>query len=262
MLYSTETIFGASLEAKDGGVGKVIDIFFDDLDWAARYLVVDAGNWHQHKRVLISPHAVRNPDPHNGRIPVDLTREEVRNAPGADTLAPPSRRFESQYHEYYGYPFYWEGPFVWGGSGFPFRAPVFPPPLGVVPQSESMPRKSARHMRGRESQDGNLRSLKKLIGVHVQANDGEIGHVENTLLDDGDWTIRYLGVDTRNWIPGKMVAVPSEWVTDIPREDRKVLMNRYRDEIREAPEYKGPDSLTPDYARALDEHYHAPEVRG
>jgi hypothetical protein len=41
------------------------------------------------------------------------------------------------------------------------------------------------------------------IGYHIQATDGEIGHVEDFFADDQYWTLRYLLVDTRNWLPGR-----------------------------------------------------------
>ena len=48
-----------------------------------------------------------------------------------------------------------------------------------------------------------------MIGYHIEATDGEIGHVEDFLVEDSSWAIRYMIVDTRNWWPGRKVLVRS-----------------------------------------------------
>jgi len=60
--------------------------------------------------------------------------------------------------------------------------------------------------------DSHLRSIKAGTGYHIQATDGEIGHVENMLLDDHTWAIRYLVVDTSNWWGGHHVLVAPQWI--------------------------------------------------
>ena len=45
-------------------------------------------------------------------------------------------------------------------------------------------------------------------GFHIQATDGGIGHVDDFLVDER-WNVRYLVVDTSNWIGGKSVIIPS-----------------------------------------------------
>jgi sporulation protein YlmC with PRC-barrel domain len=52
-----------------------------------------------------------------------------------------------------------------------------------------------------------LRSLKDLEGYKVSATDGDIGSVENFLLDDERWTIRYLVVDTVEFLDGRQVVI-------------------------------------------------------
>jgi hypothetical protein len=56
---------------------------------------------------------------------------------------------------------------------------------------------------GEKAWDPHLRSTHQVTDYHIQAKDGEIGHVEDFIIDDETWAIRYLIVDTRNWWPGK-----------------------------------------------------------
>ena len=53
----------------------------------------------------------------------------------------------------------------------------------------------------------NLRSIDAVVGYHIAATDGEIGHIEDFLVDDGDWRLRYMTVDTKNWFPGQRVLL-------------------------------------------------------
>ena len=95
------------------------DLYFDDSDWAARYLVADTGTWLPGRQVLLSLRSLGDPDRSEKRIPVRLTKERIRNAPSPDTDRPVSRQFEAGFNAYHSYPAYWEGPYIWGGAFFP-----------------------------------------------------------------------------------------------------------------------------------------------
>jgi hypothetical protein len=58
-----------------------------------------------------------------------------------------------------------------------------------------------------ERGDPHLRSTKEVAGYRIGAADGEVGHVEDFVVDDEEWAIRYVGVDTSNWLPGKKVLI-------------------------------------------------------
>jgi PRC-barrel domain len=62
MLRNVTDLQGYAIRATDGVIGRVDDAYFDDEDWAIRYLIVDAGGWLSGRRVLISPIAVGHPD--------------------------------------------------------------------------------------------------------------------------------------------------------------------------------------------------------
>ena len=83
---------GFRLAAKDGEIGHVTDLYFEDTDWAVRYIVVATGNWLFGKKVLISPNAVQAIKWDEECMKVDLTTEQVRNSPDIDTDRPISRQ--------------------------------------------------------------------------------------------------------------------------------------------------------------------------
>lgn len=67
--------------------------------------------------------------------------------------------------------------------------------------------------------------------------DGEIGHVDDFIIDDETWTIRYLVVDTRNWLEGKKVLVSPQWIERVSWSESKIHVNLPLDAIKEAPVY-------------------------
>ena len=78
-------------------------------------------------------------------------------------------------------------------------------------------------------------SATKLLGYHLVATDGEIGHVDDFLLDEGLRTCRYLVVDTRNWIGGKVVLISATAVDRVDSPAKKIHVNLTRDAITSAP---------------------------
>ena len=218
MLHLARKIRGAAIRATDGEIGSVEDFFFEEDRWTVRYILVDTGRWFSGKRVLLSPMSVQ-PRWNRGELRVTLTKEEVWNSPQAETHAL-SRATEAEVLKYYGYPAYWGAPGIWGAFETPaalMAAPVSPPPTaGPVVDLE------AQHLRGAIAS----------TGYHLHAADGEIGHVDDFLIGEESWRIRYLLVDTSNWIGGKSVIVLTELVKRIDRTHGTLHVEATRDEIR------------------------------
>ncbi|HEY0945081.1 MAG TPA: PRC-barrel domain-containing protein, partial [Opitutaceae bacterium] len=103
--------------------------------------------------------------------------------------------------------------------------------------------------------DPHLRSAREVRGYHIEASDGSIGHVEDFLLDEQTWTIRYIIIDTRNWWPGRKVVVSPHWISAVRWADSTVAVALLRDEIKNAPEYDPSRGLTVEYAVRLDDYY-------
>lgn len=245
MLRSAGNMKSYALGARDGRIGHVEEFYFDDKDWTLRYLVARAGNWLTGRMVLLSPHVLGKPDDTGKQVPVDLTREQVRQSPSPETDLPVSRQFEMEYYRYFGWPYYWTGPYLWGTSPFPLSTPV---PLEGGPDPAAPDGQAPKG-------DPHLRSTAEITGYHIQAQDGEIGHVEDFLYDDRDWAIRYLAVDTRNWRPGKTVLIPPAWIGEIRWMDRMVNADATRDEIQRAPAYDPALPITPESERILERYY-------
>jgi len=241
MLSNAKTLKGYKLDSLDGEIGKVKEFYFDDRHWTIRYLVADTGNWLTGRQVLISPYALLGVNREEQNIAVELTKRQIEESPSLDSDKPVSHQFEQAYYGHYGYPMYWSGPYMWGSYPYPVR-------------DRDQWKTSTQ---GEKAWDPHLRSTYSVSGHHIHAADGEIGHVEDFIIDDETWAIRYLIVNTHNWWAGKKVLVSPQWIERVSWSQRKVFVNLSRETIRQSPEYSGESLPTRDYETGLYLHYNA-----
>ncbi|MCU7493116.1 MAG: PRC-barrel domain containing protein [Ignavibacteria bacterium] len=253
MLRSVKTLEGYKIHALDGEIGEVNDFFFDDVSWNIRYFVVDTGTWLQKRLVLISPHSLGKPDWKEKRFPVNLTKEKIQNSPSVDVARPVSRQQETDLSDYYGWPYYWTGL----GAGFPGAIPPVPPNLNT-PDQGFVTDKNTRDENQRET-DPHLRSARDIIDYKIQADDDKIGNVEDFILEDDLWSIRYMVVDTGKWLlPGKKVLIALPWIQDIDWSDSLVYVNLTAAEVEQSPEYHPDRIINKEFEAGLFKHYNRP----
>lgn len=235
MTYSTKELDGMDVAALDGDIGHLREIFFDDVHWTIRHLIADTGGWLSGRRVLLSPHAVIRLDRARHRVELDLRREQVEKAPGIDDARPVSRQQESATYDYYGYPYWWGGAALWGAAAYP--GPVGGAVLANPAANAAAVELRACEEAARERADPHLRSSAEVIGYHIEAQDGSIGHIEDLLFDERSWTIRHAVVDTRNWLPGRLVLIETARITGIDWDARQARVDATRDAIEAGPPY-------------------------
>jgi uncharacterized protein YrrD len=93
-----------------------------------------------------------------------------------------------------------------------------------------------------DAADAHLDSVKQTSGYHIHARNGEIGHVDDFLIGQDSWRIRYLLVDTSNWIGGRSVIVSSETVERVDKADEQIYVAADRDAIENAPALESIDA--------------------
>ena len=105
------------------------------------------------------------------------------------------------------------------------------------------------------SGDSHLRGCKAVIGYHIHATDGDIGHVEDFIVDDHAWAIRYLVVNTSNWWVGHRMLVAPPWIEAVNWSTSTVSVDLTREAIKAAPQYDAVAQFTREQEQALYEHY-------
>lgn len=224
MMHSIHQRYGEKLRALDGDIGHVRDFYFDDQNWAVRYLVADTGRWLTGRLVLLSPYALGELVATGKVLPVKLTRQQIEESPSIDEHQPVYRQHEEEHHRHYGYPYYAQRSPLWGLAGYP----VLVPP----PRSVDLERKKI---------DSHLRSTRHVKGYKVEATDGAVvGEVEDFLIDGSMWRIRAIVIKSGHWNSGEKLPIQVEVVSRISYDDSTVYLHAARVAlIRRAEEAAG-----------------------
>ncbi|MDO8803096.1 MAG: PRC-barrel domain-containing protein [Elusimicrobiota bacterium] len=245
MLRNINNLIGHKIHATDGELGKVNEFYFGDQTWNIRYMVVETGNWLLGRKVLISPAALKAPDWDSKTFPVALTREQVRTSPDIDTHKTVSRQHEIELQKHYA----WGGYYAGGMSG----GFMFPQILEEEHKPEAGG--SAQH-----KEDTHLRGTRAVTGYSLHATDGTIGHVEDYIVDDGKWIIRYLVADAGLWLPGRKVLISPHWIKSVSWETSEVFVDLSRAEVSNSPEFDPSKPVDENYENALYDHYGRPRL--
>jgi hypothetical protein len=243
-LRSLKDIRGYVLNAQDGEIGKCHDFLFDDQNWTIRYVVASTMKWLPGRKVLISPISVGDADGTTRRLNVGLTKEQIKQAPPLDTDAPVSRQYEIAFNKYHDWAHYWEGASVWGAHLYP-RMLMRPGQASTVLDTGD--------------DDPHLRSSREVTGYTIQAADTEIGHVEDFIVDMDTWIIRYMVIDTKNWMPAsKNVLVSPNWIDLVDWKRSRVMVDLTSDQIKNSPVYDPALPINREYEVQLYDFYGRP----
>lgn len=239
MLRNADSLQGFHLHARDGNIGHIDDFLFDDERWKVRYVVVDTRQWLPGRKVLLIPEILGLPKDDAKAVPTELTREQVKGSPDIDADQPVSRQMEIDLFEYYGWSPYW------GGGHGGFTTPVM---ADVDPEKQEL---SGASPPG----DPYLRSVRAIDRYSIEAEDGKIGHTKDFLLEDADWSVRYLVVDTRKWLPGGDVVISTASVERIHWKGRSVAVRLSKEQVRSSPTYHPGQPI--DEPHVVRPHQHA-----
>ncbi len=244
MLRLMKEIQGYKIEALDGILGSAYDFFFDDRNWTLRYLVIDTGQWLPGKLVLIYTGALDLPNWAERRFPVRVTKAEIEKSPQVDEDKPISRQKEIELFQHYD----WGVPY-WAPAPGAFPTTVSPP---LVELGESAPEEESAEG------DSHLRSFREVNGYHIEAEDGKTGHVEDFIVDDEEWIVRYMVVKTRNWLPSKKVIISTEWVEDIIWNEREIRVDLTTTQLKNSPTFDPTAPVNREYERRVYDFHGRP----
>lgn len=242
MLYSTDHIHGFTLSAQDDELGRVEDIYFDDEKWTLRYLVANTKKWLPGKSVLIPPAALNAINMDDKYFDVNLTKQQVKDSPDIDAHKPISRQHERELLTYYGFVPYWGLTGLWGEGSYPKD----------ISKREN---ETEEIETPATNEEAHLRSAVEVIGYSIQATDSEFGYVEDFILEEDTWRIRYIVVNTKSFWFGKKILISPNWITKVDWDTRKVYINLSKDKIKSGPEYDSNEPITEEFEKQLDDMY-------
>jgi hypothetical protein len=233
-IFAVSALKGLSVVGTDGRIGTVKDFLFLDDRWQVRWLVIDTGALLPGRKVLIHPSAVTDWDFEREEILTPLARQQVGDSPSFPENQKLSRDFENSLFSHYGWNPDWR-------PGF-FASMTLAATGAADPTSESV-------------DDPHLRSFDAIKGYRLRATDGEIGRVENFLIERVDWSIQYLIVVAGSWLTGKEVLLAPYAVTRIDWLNREILLNVSRDQVKNSPPWDPLQLIDKMYEQRLYSHY-------
>jgi hypothetical protein len=254
MLRSLNEIINYRLQGIDDEIGWCKDFLFDDRFWVVRYMVADTNKWLPGgRKVVISPISLGEPDWQHQSFPIMLSRENIKNSPLLEEHKPLSMQYETELFNYYGYGHYWMGSGLWG---------AYTNPAPLITAKTLREERSGGSDQDDSAEERHLRSTEEVKGYDINAIDGAIGHVEDFILNDDDWSVAYIVVDTHNWLPiGRKVLIAPDWLHSVNWVDRALSVNLTEQKIKDSPEYNPEEFINPDYENTLHKFFGAPKDR-
>ena len=244
MYYLFNDLRGFAFATHDGAEGRILDVYFDDQDWAVRYVVGDIGSILSGRKIVVNSEALQKPDLDRRRWPVDLGKDELEGAPGTDHVQTVSDQEERRLSEMrVRWPRFMLAP---AGAGYtPLLAEQQIRDLMADREAHEEPAEVTTH----------LRSMAEVCGYSVRATNGKIGSVTDFLIDPESLHVRHILVDTGNWLPGKQVVLSVDQITDVNWDAGEVSVSATTEQVETSPEPEEVPGLTRREEDLLLTHY-------
>jgi hypothetical protein len=198
-------MFGASVDAEDGEIGKLIDFLFDDRDWTVKCLVLDAGDRTGYRRMTLPPHLVLEKDWQDRRLTIaGSASDRIENSSDEPTHADSENSTETETAAIAGWSLLW--------------------------------RRIVKHPR-HNIENSHLLGAEGVIKYHLHETDGRLGRLVDFLIDEESWKIRFIEADTGAWWPGKRVLIPPERIESIDAAKRVLRLDISRHALKQSLVY-------------------------
>lgn len=201
-LMSSNELVGYTVHAKDGDIGTLRELYFDDASWRIKHLVIDTGRWLPGRRVLLPPACVDRVQWEQRKLTVALTREQVRHSPAVGTDKPVAEQLKAERKPTHNWALSLAGE-----------------ALAAVPEALETPVFEPINDNGGPF-DPHLRTTRIVTGLTLRAPEGAIGRIADIIVEDGSWEVRYLVVERAG---GEHAALPARVVKTIDVDDKVAI---------------------------------------
>ncbi|MBC8127768.1 MAG: PRC-barrel domain-containing protein [Gloeobacteraceae cyanobacterium ES-bin-144] len=103
-----------------------------------------------------------------------------------------------------------------------------------------------------------LKNTSSLYGTPLAASDGNIGSVSDFYFDDQSWNIRYLVVDTGNWLIGRQVLLTPHSVDGFGEKEETLLVHLTKKQIEDSPPIDSHLPVTRQHERDYHQYFNWP----
>jgi sporulation protein YlmC with PRC-barrel domain len=89
--------------------------------------------------------------------------------------------------------------------------------------------------------DKPLRSTHAITGYHIETSDGELGYLQNLIVEDETWHIESLVIEMNSCLEGKNVILPLAHVREVRWSMSRMLVDITSDQLKDSPEFRESD---------------------
>lgn len=249
MLHYASSIEKYNLHATDGELGKVKDWYVDDRNWVVRYAVVDTQKWLPGKKVVLSPSAFTGIDEENEEVAVRHDKETVKNSPPLEeetgTLG---GSYEAELNQYYGWAPYWIGSDLWGQTS----NPMVQEPMSDYPQSTTNKIDELS-----SEADYTLREVDELKeNFTVFIKNKRLGKIEDLLIDEENWKIRYFVIDSTADFPEGSYLLSPDWLESVDWTEHTIYFDLNEEDLAKGADNQEKKKIGRDEEREIYKKYY------
>ncbi len=250
MLISLHDIHQYKMKARDGEIGHVSDFIFDQKDWKLRF-VADKTSRVFGREVLVPASAISRTDWREQTLHVNLDREQVRQGEKVkirELLSPGGRQYLNIN----------ELMMIQPGSQ---HLPMSSSPstdhgsLGVLMNNMLPENQRERVIVQDLENDESLQSTQMVLGFRITTRNGELGRVEDFIVDESDWSIQYMVIRTSGADVDKRILVSPESIDWVSWRKKHVSVDMDSEKLQGCPNLKLTFPLSQTYRELLDSQY-------
>jgi hypothetical protein len=229
LFWNWKTLFHKKVDTSDGFTGRLTDLIFDQIGWAVRYIRIDSStNFLQHKEKIISSLAVKMVSVPEIKLYESYTK--IENSEAIGQKYPLTRDIEKKLHDHYGWKYYWDLPAFsdsFGNGKFPDEyKKKYLTNAELKGNCKGFPKNKCFSDKNR------LELCTMLIGASVQSIDEEVGKVDDFIVDDTNWVIRYLICTISENVLPVHRYIPILLVTGADMQDRHIYCSCGSDKLK------------------------------
>lgn len=240
VLISLKELTKLEIYSLDGKAGRINDSLFDRKDWSVKYIVDKTKVLG--KEIAISPEAITDIDWNNKKLFLKYSNEQIRQSPATNTkklLEPTRKAFRQERIMIFHYDWVMNREDIINKeyAGAPEEAGS-----AVISDSGDYTKHNSAERARYVVQDDehgmpSLQSTEKSVGLKISTKSGALGCVEDFIVDDGDWLIQFMIIDTQKYLNGKRVLVVPEAISWISWKQKHISIDLEKEKLAGCPNF-------------------------
>lgn len=258
MLISLREVTGYEMHSRDGKIGIASDFLFDQKSWFIKSIVDKSGKVFS-KELLFSAGSIGGLDMQEKILHMDLDNEQIKHSPRLtvrDVLNPerflPMDDNKVVFHS------------DWLNNWNSMRLTV----LGkqkkyattkILNSSDLLHQEAMKDaslfVRNDDEEIPTLQSSAMTFGFKISSRNGDMGYMQDFIVNDEDWSIKFLVINTKRNFSGKKILVSPEAIDWISWRRKHVSVDMEKEKLAGCPHFDMSFPLNPELQSAIQEKY-------